>query len=161
MEKPNDYSDVREIPDEGRSFWQTLVYILIGILALGIVIGVPVGIYNLGDSEASRLESLRDTAIVLMGFVWLLILTLLAVMVFVMVWVAFQIKNRALPMLEEILATVKQTSHETTETVKRARGTVEFVSERVASPVISTLSTVAKWRATARMFVTGDKKKRK
>jgi hypothetical protein len=80
-------------------------------------------------------------------------------MVFVMVWVAFQIKNRVLPMLEDILVTVKATSSETTETVRRARGTVEFVSERVAAPIISSLSTVAKWRATARMFVTGKDKR--
>ena len=161
MEQPNDYSESREFPDEGRSFWQTLVYVLIAILALAIVFGIPTLLFILGDEDASALERLRDTAIVLMGLVWLLILTLLAVMVFVMIWVAFQFKNRVLPMLEEILTTVRRTSHETTETVKRARGTVEFVSERVATPVISTLSTVAKWRATARMFVTGNGKKRK
>ena len=161
MEQPNDYSESRDFPDEGRSFGQTLVYILIAILALAIVFGIPTLLFILGDEDASALERLRDTAIVLMGLVWLLILTLLAVMVFVMVWVAFQFKNRVLPMLEEILTTVRRTSHETTETVKRARGTVEFVSERVATPLISTLSTVAKWRATARMFVTGNGKKRK
>ncbi len=153
-------SDLNEIPDEGRSFGQLLVYFLIIVVALLFFVGIPLGLFVLGDEDASALERLRDTAIVLMGVVWILILILLSVMVFVMVWVAFQIKNRALPMLEEILATVKDTSAETTETVKRARGTVEFVSERVATPVISTLSTVAKWRATARMFVTGNEKKK-
>lgn len=154
-------NDINEIPDEGRSFGQTLTYILIVILALAIIIGVPAFLFWLGSDDASALENLRDTAIVLIGLLWLLILLLLSVMVFVMVWVAFQIKNRALPMLEEILATVKDTSSEATETVKRTRGTVEFVSERVASPVISTLSTVAKWRATARMFVSGNGKKKR
>ncbi|MEZ4522581.1 MAG: hypothetical protein R3A46_13190 [Thermomicrobiales bacterium] len=158
MDQSTDYS---EIPDEGRSFGQLLTYFLIVVVALLVVVGIPAGLFILGDEDASALERLRDTAIVLMGVLWLIILLLLSIMVFVMVWVAFQIKNRALPMLEEILATVKDTSHETTETVKRARGTVEFVSERIASPVISTLSTAARWRATARMFVTGDKKKRR
>lgn len=154
-------SDYNEIPDEGRGLGQYLVYFAIFLVALLFIVGIPLGLFVLGnEQEQSALERLRDTAIVLMGVVWIIILILLSIMVFVMVWVAFQIKNRALPMLEEILATVKNTSAETTETVKRARGTVEFVSERVATPVISTLSTAAKWRATARMFVTGNKKKR-
>ena len=160
MDQSNDLEVAYEIPDEGRSFGQTLVYILLAILALAIVISIPTGLYILGDEDVSALERLRDTAIVLMGVVWLLILTLLAVMVVVMVWVAFQIKNRALPLLEEILAAVKDTSSETTETVKRARGTVEFVSESVATPVITTLSTVAKWRATAKMFLRPNDKNR-
>jgi len=149
------------MPDEGRTFRQTLVYILIGLLALLFVVGIPVGLYILGDEDVSALERLRDVAIVLMGILWLIIIVLLAVMVLVMVWVAFQIKNRVLPMLEEILITVKETSTETTATVKRARGTVEFVSENVAAPVISSLATVARWRTTARMFVTGKDKPRK
>lgn len=156
MDQANDY---REIPDEGRSFGQTLIYILVALLAILLILGIPTLLFILGDEDVSALERLRDTAIVLMGVVWLIILILLAVMVFVMVWVAFQIKNRALPLLEEILATVKDTSTEATETVKRARGTVEFVSERAATPVISTVSKVARWRATARMFVTGNDKK--
>lgn len=149
------------MPDEGRSFRQTLVYILIGLVALVLVFGPPILLYILGDEDVSALERLRDVAIVLMGFVWIIILILLSLMVLVMVWVAFQIKNRALPMLEEILVTVKETSTETTATVRRARGTVEFVSENVAAPVISSLATVARWRTTARMFVTGKDKPRK
>jgi hypothetical protein len=151
----------REIPDEGRSFGQTLVYILVAVLAVVLIVGIPVGLYMLGGDDESALEKLRDTAIVLMGVVWLIILILVAVITMVVVWVAFQFKNRTLPLLEQILAAVKDTSAETTETVKRARGTVEFVSERLATPVISTLSTAAKWRATARMFVQGNKKKDK
>jgi hypothetical protein len=50
-------------------------------------------------------------------------------------------------------------SSETTETVKRARGTVEFVSEQVAAPLIARAARVARWRATARMFVTGKDKR--
>lgn len=149
------------MPDEGRSFGQTLVYILIGLLALLFIIGVPAFLFWLGGDDQSALEKLRDVAIVLMGVLWLIIIALLAVLVFVMVWVAFQMKNRVLPMLEEILVTVKETSNETTATVKRARGTVEFVSENVATPVISSLATVARWRSTARMFVTGKDKPRK
>jgi hypothetical protein len=149
------------MPDEGRSFGQTLVYILIGLVALLLVFGVPVGLYILGDEDVSALERMRDVAIVLIGLLWLFIILLLAILVFVLVWVAFQIKNRVLPMLEDILVTVKETSNETTATVKRARGTVEFVSENVATPIISTLSTAAKWRTTARMFVTGKEKKKR
>jgi hypothetical protein len=149
------------MPDEGRSFGQTLVYILIVLLPILFIVGFTTFLYWLGDDESSALEKLRDVTIVWMGLLWVMIIALLGVLVFVLVWVAFQIKNRVLPMLEEILVTVKGTSVETTETLRRARGTVEFVSENVAAPIISTLSTAAKWRTTARMFVTGKETKKR
>ncbi len=150
-----------EMPDEGRTFGQTLIYILVALLGLLFVIGIPVGLYMLGVYEPAALVRLRDVTIILMGVFVLMILVFVTVITFVMVWLAFQVKNRVLPMLEEILITVKDTSSETTVVVRRARGTVEFVSERVANPIITSLSTVAKWRTTARMFATGDKKKSK
>lgn len=150
-----------EFAQESGGIGQKLILILVGILALVLAIGIPVGLFLLGSDDASALEKLRDVTIVFIGLLWIIIVLLLGVMAVVMVWVAFQIKNRVLPLLEEILSNVRETSGEVTETAKRARGTAEFVNERVARPVISTLSTVARWRATAKMFVTNDSKRRR
>lgn len=132
--------------------------ILIAIVALLITVGIIVGLYFLGDEDQSALERFRDITIVFIGIVWVLIVLLLAVMVGVMVWVALQIKNRALPLLEEILANVKVTSGEVTETAKRARGTAEFMTEKAASPLITVMGKVTKARTMARQFVVDDKK---
>lgn len=157
MEQP----EHEEFAQESGGIGQKIIMILVGILALALAIGIPVGLYLLGSDDASALEKLRDVTIVFIGLLWIVIVLLLGVMAVVMVWVAFQIKNRVLPLLEEILSNVRETSGEVTGTAKRARGTAEFVSERVARPVISTLSTVARWRATAKMFVTDDSKRRR
>lgn len=140
---------------------QKILTALIVLLALVLAIGIPVGLYLLGDDDASALEKLRDVTIVFIGVVWIIIVLLLGIMAAVMVWVAFQIKNRALPLLEEILSNVRETSGEVTDTARRARGTAEFVSERVAQPIISTISTVTRWRATAKMFVNTDQGRRR
>lgn len=151
-------SGQEEFTQEKGGIGQKIILILVALLALVLAIGVPVGLYLLGSDDASALEKLRDVTIVFIGVLWIIIVLLLGVMVTVMVWVAFQIKNRVLPLLEEILDNVRNTSGEVTDTARRARGTAEFVSERVAQPIISTLSTVARWRATAKMFVTDNSK---
>ncbi|MFW6075729.1 MAG: hypothetical protein ACOC9Y_09045 [Chloroflexota bacterium] len=151
--------DQEYIEQSGGGFRQKLLVILIVILALGLAIGIPTGLYFLGSDDASALEKLRDVTIVFIGVVWIIIVLLLGIMAAVMVWVAFQIKNRVLPLLEDILANVRTTSGEVTETARRARGTAEFVSDKVAQPVISTLSTIARLRTTAKMFVVDEKRR--
>lgn len=133
--------------------------ILIVVVTLLITIGIIVGLYFLGDEDQSALERFRDITIVFIGIVWVLIVLLLAVMVGVMVWVALQIKNRVLPLLEDILANVKVTSGEVTETAKRARGTAEFVTEKTAAPLITFMGKVTKARTMARTFMVDDKRK--
>lgn len=139
---------------------QKLLVILIVLVALALAIGIPTGLYLLGSDDASALEKLRDVTIVFIGVVWIVIVLLLGIMAAVMVWVAFQIKNRVVPLLEDILANVRTTSGEVTETARRARGTAEFVSEKVAQPIISTLGTISRLRTTAKMFVVDDKKRK-
>lgn len=132
--------------------------ILIVVVTLLITVGIIVGLYFLGGEDQSALERFRDITIVFIGIVWVLIVLLLAVMVGVMVWVALQIKNRVVPLLEDILANVKVTSGEVTETAKRARGTAEFMTEKTAAPLISFMGKVTKARTMARMFVVDDRK---
>lgn len=156
MEQTQQNMTVEENQGDAR---RTVTIIGIAVLALILAIGIPVVLYLLGDSESSALEKLRDVTIVFIGFLWIIIVLLIGAAVATIVWIAFQIKNRVVPLLEEILANVRDTSDEVTATAKRARGTAEFVSDKVASPIISTLGTVTRLRKTATMFVVDKDKK--
>lgn len=156
MDQPEQF----EQQDRGLSFVQILVIILVALVVLFFGIVGPVLLVFWGaDDDASWLERVRDISIYYMGFLWVVIFLLVGIVAAVMVWVAFAIKNRLLPVLEDIVVNIRETSGEVTQTAHRARGTAEFVSERIATPIISTLGTAAKWRATARMFVRGNRKR--
>lgn len=157
MEQP--HLDENENTSQGGA-QRTLTMIGIGILVLLLGIGIPVVLYLLGDSDSSALEKLRDVTVVFIGLLWIVFVLIVGVGVGVLVWIGFQIKNRVVPTLEEILLNVRDTTTEVTATAKRARGTGEFVSESLVTPVISTLGTFTRLRKTATMFVTkpSDKK---
>lgn len=132
--------------------------IIIPIVTIILLIAVAVGLYLLGDAESSALEKLRDIVIVFIGIVWVFVVLLLAVMVAVMVYVALLIKNRALPLLQDILANVKDTSGTVGDTAKRVKGSTDFVTEEVVSPIISFYGKFSKIRTTARMFIRPGKR---
>jgi hypothetical protein len=98
------------------------------------------------------LETLRDVTIVFVGFIWVIIILILAAMLGVIVWLALLVKNRVLPLLEEILVSVRETAGTMGDTAKRVKGTTEFVSEGVASPVIGFYGRVARVRALTKTF---------
>ena len=110
--------------------------ILIGVGTLVIFIAIIVGLYVLGDADQSALERFRDIVIVLFGIFTVIITLLLVVVAAVLVWVAFAIKDKVIPMLEQL-----------TETATRVKGTASFMTEEVAAPVISFYANVAKARA--------------
>jgi hypothetical protein len=60
---------------------------------------------------------------------------LVAILVGVLVWVALLIKDKVIPLLQQIQ-----------ETMVRVKGTAEFMSEEVASPVIGFYGSMAKAR---------------
>lgn len=119
--------------------------IIIPLVVIAIVVGLTVGLYMLGDSESSALEKFRDIMIVYLGFLWVIVVLLLAVLVGVLVWVALMIKDKVIPLLET-----------TQETVARLKGTAEFMSEEAASPVISFAGSVAKVRTMSKVFTGRD-----
>jgi hypothetical protein len=63
------------------------------------------------------------------------------------VWLALLIKDKVIPLLEQLTAAAG-----------RIRGTAEFVSEEVASPIISAYSTFAGIRAMMRTVTGKDRK---
>lgn len=123
------------------------VGLIVGIL-LVIIIGLTVLLYLLGGSNQSALERLRDISIVFMTLMGIIVVLLLGALVGVAVWLSLMIKDRVIPLLEQLTAAAT-----------RLRGTAEFVSEEAVSPIISAYSTVAGIRAAIRT-VTGRDRKR-
>ncbi|HUY99760.1 MAG TPA: hypothetical protein VMU89_05380 [Thermomicrobiaceae bacterium] len=123
------------------------VGLIVGIL-LVVFIGLTVLLYLLGGSNQSALERLRDISIVFMTLMGILVVLLMGALVGVAVWLSLMIKDRVIPLLEQLTAAAT-----------RLRGTAEFVSEEAVSPIISAYSTVAGIRAAIRT-VTGRDRKR-
>jgi hypothetical protein len=114
---------------------QGWLWLIVGGVAI-VVIGVIVGLYLLGGEDQAPLERLRDISVVFISVAAVLVVMLLAGLVGVILWLALLIKDRIIPVLEELSATAS-----------RIRGTTEFVSEEVASPIISVYSRFAGMRA--------------
>jgi hypothetical protein len=132
------------------------ILIVVGVLLL--LIGLLVFLYSLGGPDESSLEKLRDVTIVFVGWIWVIIVLLLAAMLGVIVWLALLMKNRVLPLLEEILVSVRETTGTVGDTAKRVKGTGEFVTDSVASPIITFYGRVARVRALTRTFAVKPKR---
>ncbi|MBX5446702.1 hypothetical protein [Sphaerobacter sp.] len=123
------------------------VWVTVGVL-LVIFIGLFVLLYLLGGADQSPLERTRDISIIFLSLSGVLVVLLLGALVGVTVWLALLLKDRVIPLLEQL-----------TEAAVRVRGTTEFVSEEVVSPIISAYGTVAGLRAMIRT-VTGRDRRR-
>ncbi|MCM8748169.1 hypothetical protein NET02_03340 [Thermomicrobiaceae bacterium CFH 74404] len=114
-----------------------VILIVVGLLAL--FIGLFILLYVLGGPEQSALERVRDIAVIFLALAMVLVVLLLGVLVGVGIWLGLLIKDRLIPLLEVA-----------TQTAVRARGTVEFVGESVARPIIRTYGRIAAVRALVR-----------
>lgn len=123
---------------------------IIPLVALAIIIGMTIGLYLLGDDESSTLEKFRDIMIVYLGLLWVIVVLLVAVLVGVLVWVALLIKDKVIPLLQQIQ-----------ETMTRVKGTAEFMSEEVTSPVIGFYGSVAKARRMSKVVTERRPKQKK
>lgn len=110
--------------------------VLIGVGLLVLFVGLFVVLYMLGSPEQSALERVRDIAVIFLALSLVLVVLLLGVLVGVGIWLSLLIKDRLIPLLEVA-----------TQTAVRARGTVEFVGETVARPIVRAYGRVAALRA--------------
>jgi len=117
------------------------------LLVLGLIIW---GLYVLGDADQSALERLRDIAVIFVVLLFLLVVVILAGIAAALAFLVLQIKDRVIPLLEEM-----------TGTVKRVRGTAEFMTEEAVKPIMSVVSTYAKMRAMTRTVTGKDTKGKK
>ena len=90
--------------------------------------------------------ALRDIAIIFMVLMGIIALLLGVALVTALIVVVFLIKNKVIPLLEQL-----------TGTVGRVRGTTEFVSDEVVQPIIQAAGTVARVRAMARTALGRDR----
>jgi hypothetical protein len=133
---------------EGGSRWK--LWAALGGLGTLLVFGLIIwGMYSLGDSDQSALERFRDIAVIFIIFLFLITVVLLAAIVAALAYLTLQVKDRAIPLLEELNGTLK-----------RFRGTADFVTEEAVKPIISVASSYAKMRATMKTVVGKNGKKK-
>ncbi|MGB3329005.1 MAG: hypothetical protein WBA46_08640 [Thermomicrobiales bacterium] len=123
--------------------------ILAGIAAVVLFVIIIVVLYLLGGDGQSALERLRDISIIFITFLFLITVILLAAVVAALIFLAMQVKDRVIPLLEEATGTVKQ-----------VRGTTEFISEEAVKPIISAAGQYSKWRSMGKV-VAGKAKRPK
>jgi hypothetical protein len=129
---------------------RTKWYIIGGAVAALILFGLIIfGLYTLGDDDQSALERLRDIAVIFIVMLLLVVTILLAGITAALVYLIMQIKDRVIPALEELIGTLK-----------RVKGTTEFVTEEAVKPIINVASTFAGVRAMAKTFTEKPKKKK-
>jgi len=121
-----------------------------GLGTLLILVLIIWGLYTLGGAGESALERLRDIAVIFVVLLFLLTVVLLAAIAAALGFLTLQIKDRVIPLLEEL-----------TGTVKRVRGTAEFMTEEAVKPILTVASTYAKMRAMTRTVTGKDQKKRR
>jgi hypothetical protein len=114
--------------------WRWGLLVAVGLLVL--LIGLFVALYLLGDPEQSTLERIRDIAVIFLALAMVLVVLLLGVLVGLGIWLGMLVKDRLIPLLETA-----------TETAVRTRGTVEFLGESVARPIIRAYGRIAALRA--------------
>ncbi|MDQ3044168.1 MAG: hypothetical protein M3R06_03315 [Chloroflexota bacterium] len=126
------------------------MYAILGSVGLLVLLGLASwGLYVLGDEDQSALERWRDIAVIFVVLLFLLVVVLLGGIAAALGYLVFQIKDRVIPLLEEL-----------TGTAKRIRGTAAFMTEEAVKPLMSVVSTYAKMRAMTRT-VTGAGRKSK
>jgi amino acid transporter len=116
----------------------------IGAAVLFIVLAVLAiwGLYSAGDADQSALERFRDIAVIMAVLLFLLTVILLAAITAALGFLTFQVKDRMIPLLEEL-----------TGTARRIRGTAEFMSEEAVKPFLTVAGAYAKVRGTMRSVV--------
>lgn len=115
--------------------------ILAGIVALIVFVAIVVGLYLLGGADQSALERLRDISIIFIVLIGAISVVLLAGITVALILLFIELKDRALPILDE-----------TTSTIGRVRGTANFVSEEAVKPIMTVAGKAAKVRAMSRVI---------
>jgi hypothetical protein len=123
----------RALRDREKTLKSKLIWGSIG--AAVVFIAIIVGLFLLGGDHQSALEKLRDIAVIFVVLLSLVTVILLAGITAALVYLAFQIKDRVIPMLEEA-----------TGTVNRVRNTTNYVTEEAVKPIITFMSNFSKVR---------------
>jgi hypothetical protein len=121
--------------------------VLAGIAALLIFVLIGVGLYFLGGDDQPALERLRDIAVIVVVLTSIISVILLAAITVALILLFNQLKDRAIPILDE-----------TTGTLNRIRGTANFMTEEAVKPLVKVAGKYSRVRAMSRV-VSGKQKK--
>lgn len=116
-----------------------------GIIAV-VVLALIIGLLYWGD-EGPVTARLRDISIVFISLFTVISTVLLAAIVGALLWLIFTIRDKVVPLLENLSASAS-----------RLKGTTEFLTEQAISPVIQAAGAFAKFRAVTRV-ATGGKRR--
>ncbi|MGI8689883.1 MAG: hypothetical protein ACR2M3_15005 [Thermomicrobiales bacterium] len=116
-----------------------------GVLVILIIVGILLYHWD-------GLQQLRDLAVVFLAGLFVVTVLLLAAMVGIFAYVSLLMKDKLIPVLEELT----RTAGELTQTAQRVKGTTEFVSEQVATPIIGLAKNLARMRAMAKAATNRD-----
>ena len=131
------YADLQV--SEGKLDSKTKIWAAVGAVVALLLFGLLCWfLYSLGGPDQAALERIRDIAIIFIVLLGVVAVLLLAGVSAALAFLVFQTKDRVIPLLDE-----------TTETVRRARGTVEFMSEEAVRPVVGMAGRAAKVSAMA------------
>lgn len=125
-----------------------------GIAALVVFILAGVGLYLLGGDDQSALEKLRDIAVIFIVLSSVVVVILLAGITAALTFLVLQIKDRVIPLLEEVTGSAKNI----TGTTKRIKNTTDFVTEEAMRPLMNLAGSMSRARS-MRNVVTGKRKK--
>ncbi|HET9658771.1 MAG TPA: hypothetical protein VFP05_00465 [Thermomicrobiales bacterium] len=126
----------------------SLYFIIGGTVIVLLFIALTAFLYLLGGDDQSALERLMNIAVIYIVFMSSLIVLLLAASTVAFVYLILTLRDKALPAMDELTATLK-----------RVRGTTEFMSEEAVKPVIQAAGKAAQVSAAFRVFRNASKRK--
>ncbi len=126
----------------------TLYFILGGTVVLLLFIALTGFLFYLGGDNQSSLERLMNIAVIYIVFLSAGIVILLAAATIAFVFLILQLRDKALPAMDEL-----------TSTLKSVRGTTEFMSEEAVKPVIQAAGKAAQVGAAFRVFRNASKRR--
>ncbi|MDQ3656511.1 MAG: hypothetical protein M3457_15730 [Chloroflexota bacterium] len=121
--------------------------VLAGVAALLVFVLIGVGLYLLGGDDQSALERIRDIAVIFVVLTSALAVIFLAGITVALILLFMQLKDKAMPILDE-----------TTGTISRIRGTTNFITEEAVKPLVTVASKYSQFRTFSRV-VTGKQTK--
>lgn len=128
------------------------IWAVIAALVLFILVGV--GLYLLGGDDQSALEKLRDIAVIFIVLSSVLVVILMAGIAAALVFLILQIKDRVIPLLEEVTGSAKNITGAT----RRVKNTTDFVTEEAMRPLMNLAGSLSRARS-MRNVVTGKRKR--
>ncbi|MBN1643061.1 MAG: hypothetical protein JXA09_17645 [Anaerolineae bacterium] len=113
-----------------------IISVIVAVVAIAVLVGIGYLMYKSYDWAAAgavpATVRLRDIAFVVMALETFLIMLLILLIVVLIVVVIVLIYDRVIPILEQVNRAINTAA----DTVHTVRGTTEFVSEKVVTPLI-------------------------